>query len=111
MAYIRSGTFIIGSNQHYPEEASAHKVLVNSFWIDRHTVTNAEFQRFFDATGHVTTAERPVNPEEYSGALPDMLAPFSVMFARLQKRADLRNRYKPVDLYARRGLASPTRPR
>lgn len=93
MVHIRGGTFLMGSDHHYPEEAPAHKVRVNSFWIDRHTVTNAEFQRFIDATGYVTSAERPANPDDYPGALPEMLAPSSVMFDKPAARVDLRNRY------------------
>ena len=43
MAWIPGGAFLMGSDRHYPEEAPAHKVTVEGFWIDRHTVTNAEF--------------------------------------------------------------------
>ena len=43
MAWIPGGTFLMGSDDHYPEEAPAHEVTVDGFWIDRFTVTNAEF--------------------------------------------------------------------
>jgi formylglycine-generating enzyme required for sulfatase activity len=33
-----------------------HRVELDGFWIDRTEVTNAEFARFVDATGCVTTA-------------------------------------------------------
>jgi formylglycine-generating enzyme len=69
---IDGATFVMRSNHHYPEEAPAHKVRVSGFWMDRHTVTNAAFERFVDATGYITTAERPAKPEDYPGALPDM---------------------------------------
>ena len=42
MAWIPGGTFLMGSDAHYPEEAPAHRVTVSGFWIDRHTVTNAD---------------------------------------------------------------------
>jgi formylglycine-generating enzyme required for sulfatase activity len=93
MVRIPGGNFVMGSNHHYPEEAPAHKVRVGCFWMDRHTVTNAEFKRFADATGHVTTAERPANPDEYPGALPEMLAPSSVVFAKPPARVNLRDHY------------------
>ncbi len=93
MAWIPGGTFLMGSNDHYPEEAPAHRVSVNGFWIDRHTVTNAQFQRFVEATGHVTLAERPANPADYPGAKPEMLVPSSVMFAKAPHRVDLRDHY------------------
>jgi len=52
MSWIPGGTFLMGSNDHYPKEAPAHYVNVNGFWIDRYTVTNSEFKRFVDTTGH-----------------------------------------------------------
>ncbi|MGF6572431.1 sulfatase modifying factor 1 [Paraburkholderia sp. GAS333] len=93
MVRIGGDLFVMGSDHHYPEEAPAHKVRVNDFWIDRHAVTNAEFGRFIEATGHVTTAERPANPDDYPGALPELLQPSSVVFARPPGRVDLRNHY------------------
>ena len=35
MAWIPAGTFAMGSDDHYPEEAPAHRVAVDGFWIDR----------------------------------------------------------------------------
>ena len=40
MAWIAGGTFRMGSDRHYPEEAPAHRVAVDGFWIDRTPVTN-----------------------------------------------------------------------
>ncbi len=93
IAWIPGKTAPMGSNDHYPEEAPAHRVSVNGFWIDRHTVTNAEFQRFVEATGHVTLAERPAEPADYPGAKPELLVPSSVMFAKSPHRVDLRDHY------------------
>lgn len=93
MVHIPGGIFLMGSDSHYPEEAPAHRVSVDAFWMDPHAVTNAEFKRFVDETGYITTAERPANPEDYPGALPEMLAPSSVMFAKPPRRVDLRNHY------------------
>jgi formylglycine-generating enzyme required for sulfatase activity len=39
---------------------------VDGFWIDPHPVTNAEFARFVDETGHVTFAEIPPDPKHGS---------------------------------------------
>jgi formylglycine-generating enzyme required for sulfatase activity len=33
--WIPTGTFRMGSNDHYPEEAPTHRVTVDGFWIDR----------------------------------------------------------------------------
>ena len=60
--------------------APAHRVRVNGFWMDPTTVTNADFRRFVDATGHVTVAERPANAADYPGAPPEILVPSSVVF-------------------------------
>lgn len=89
MAWIEGGTFVMGSDKHYPEEAPAHKVRVNGFWMDTSTVTNAEFVDFVAATGYVTAAERPVDPRKYLGAIPEMLAPSSVVFSKPKSRVDL----------------------
>ena len=93
MRWIPAGTFLMGSDTHYPEEAPAHKVAVSGFWMDRYTVTNREFRRFVDATGYVTLAERPANPADYPGAKPELLLPSSVVFKKSDHPVDLRNRY------------------
>lgn len=93
MVWIPGGTFLMGSDSHYPEEAPAHKVTVDGFWMDVCTVTNREFARFVGETGYVTLAERPAKPEDYPGALPDMLAPSSVVFSRPTQRVDLHSPY------------------
>ena len=80
MAWIPGGTFTMGSDAHYPEEAPAHRVRVEGFWIDRAPVTNAQFRKFVKATGHVTLAEKPADPADYPDALPELLAPASIVF-------------------------------
>jgi formylglycine-generating enzyme required for sulfatase activity len=40
MIRIPGGTFRMGSDKHYPEEAPVHRVTVSDFWIDRTPVTN-----------------------------------------------------------------------
>jgi len=71
-----------------PDERPAHRVRVSEFWIDRTEVTNASFGAFVEATGYVTTAERPVEWEELKAQLPPgtprppaaSLAPGSLVF-------------------------------
>ncbi|MGH9253787.1 MAG: formylglycine-generating enzyme family protein [Vicinamibacterales bacterium] len=86
MIWIPAGTFRMGSNVHYPEERPVHQVTVDGFWIDRAPVTNAEFGRFVDATGHVTFAEFPPRAEDYPGALPELLHPGSLVFVKPSRR-------------------------
>ena len=65
--WVPGGRFRMGSNSHYPEEAPVHFVQVDGFWIDRTPVTNREFRRFVEETGHVTFAEIPPDPKDYPG--------------------------------------------
>jgi len=50
MIGIPGGTFRMGSDKHYPEEAPVHHVTVSEFWIDRTPVTNRQFREFVKAT-------------------------------------------------------------
>jgi formylglycine-generating enzyme len=43
MVWIPGGTFRMGSDKHYPEEAPSHRVTVSGFWMDRTPVTNRDF--------------------------------------------------------------------
>ena len=80
MVLIPGGTFRMGSDHHYPEEAPAHSVTVSDFWMDRTPVTNRQFRQFVEATGHITFAEIPPNPKDYPGASPEMLYAGSLVF-------------------------------
>jgi len=91
MSFVSGGEFLMGSDRHYPEEKPAHRVRVDSFWIDRTPVTNRDFQRFVDATGYVTFAEIAPDPKDYPGALPDMLKPGSMVFSPPNHPVDLAN--------------------
>jgi sulfatase modifying factor 1 len=91
MIRIPGGTFRMGSNDHYLEEAPVHRVTVDGFWIDRTPVTNRQFKQFVKATGHVTTAQIPPDPKDYPGALPDMLYAGSLVFSPLPRIVDLQD--------------------
>jgi formylglycine-generating enzyme required for sulfatase activity len=81
----------MGSDRHYPEEAPAHSVTVDGFWIDRTPVTNREFLRFVTATGYVTVAEQKPDPKDYPGALPQMIRAASLVFTPPRHPVDLGN--------------------
>ena len=91
MLWIPGGTFAMGSEKHYPEERPIHRVTVDGFWLDRTPVTNERFARFVAETGHTTFAEIPPNPDDYPGALPDMLYAGSLVFVKPPGRVDLTN--------------------
>jgi formylglycine-generating enzyme len=91
MIHIPGGTFRMGSDKHYPDEAPVHRVTVDAFWIDRTPVTNHEFRKFVDATGYVTFAEIAPDPKDYPGALPHMLKAGSLVFSPPGHRVDTRD--------------------
>jgi formylglycine-generating enzyme len=93
MVHVPGGSFIMGSNHHYPEERPAHQVAVTGFWMDVHPVTNAQFRRFVQATGHVTLAEKAPNAADYPGALPELLIPASLVFRKPTRWVSLKNHY------------------
>jgi formylglycine-generating enzyme len=90
MAWIQGGAFLMGTNEKesFPNERPAHLVQVRAFWMDVHDVTNGEFAKFVEATGYVTTAERPINWEDLKKEVPpgtpkpgdSALAPGSLVF-------------------------------
>ena len=91
MRQISGGTFVMGSNDFYPEEAPARAVAVEDFWIDERPVTASEFRRFVRETGYVTVAERPLDPADYPGAHPDVLVPGSLVFRKTAGPVDVRD--------------------
>jgi formylglycine-generating enzyme len=90
MIWIPGGTFRMGSNDHYPEEAPVHRVAVDDFWIDPTSVTNRQFKAFVKATGYKTTAEVPPDPKDYPNALPHMIYAGSLVFTPPNHAVDLR---------------------
>ncbi len=88
---LDGGLFVMGSDQHYPEEGPAHRVRVDPFAIDRYEVTNAQFRAFVDDTGYVTVAERPLDPADFPGAPVENLVPGSMVFTPTPGPVDLRH--------------------
>jgi sulfatase modifying factor 1 len=80
MVAIAGGSFRMGSDHFYPEEAPTRRVTVDAFWIDATPVTNAQFARFVEATGHVTTAELAPDAKDYPGMPPEFEQPGSLVF-------------------------------
>jgi len=80
MVWVPEGTFLMGSEDFYPEEGPVRKVSVSGFWMDEHAVTVAQYRRFVRETGYQTVAERAPDPAEYPGADPGVLVPGSLVF-------------------------------
>jgi len=80
MVPIPAGSFLMGSDDHYPEESPAHVEQVSAFLMDQHPVTNAEFRRFVRDTGYQTVAETAPAAEDFPDASPEHLAAGSLVF-------------------------------
>jgi formylglycine-generating enzyme required for sulfatase activity len=91
MVWVRPGRFLMGSNTFYPEEAPVRRVSVDGFWIDTQPVTNRQFETFVNATGWVTDAELPADPDDYPGTRPERLRPASLVFTPTRGPVDLTN--------------------
>jgi sulfatase modifying factor 1 len=100
MVWISGGTFLMGSNDFYPEERPVHRVTVDGFWMDERPVTVAEFGRFVREIGYITLAERPLSAKDYPDTDPDLLVPGGLVFQKARGPVDLRDfrnwwRYEP----------------
>jgi formylglycine-generating enzyme required for sulfatase activity len=81
MVHLPAGTFWMGSdNEVTPDATPVHEVALDGFWLDKHEVTNAQFERFVRATSYVTTAEKPPRAEDYPGVPKEKLVTGSVCF-------------------------------
>jgi sulfatase modifying factor 1 len=72
MVWIPGGEFTMGTDADlgWVEEKPAHRARVDGFWMDETDVTNAQFRRFVEATGYVTTAEKAPNVDEIMAQMP-----------------------------------------
>jgi|SRR5687768_17588460 len=99
MVWINGGTFLMGTNEQdaYDHERPAHQVAVKGYWMDETEVTNEQFQKFVEATGYVTVAERKPTWEELSKQSPpgtppppdSLLVPGALVFTPPNQRVML----------------------
>ena len=99
MIMIPGGIFDMGADNHQAseDEYPKHKVKVDSFLMDATEVTNAQFQKFVEATGYITTAEKKPDWEELKKTVPpgtpkpsdDLLVPSSLVFKQSNSPVDL----------------------
>ena len=71
-----------------------HRVRVDGFWMDATEVTNAQFEQFVRATGHVTVAERTPTQAEFPTAPPESLVAGSVVFTPTAERVPLDDHFR-----------------
>ena len=101
MVYIPAGSFLMGGKSEWaePDEYPRRKVGVSPFFMDKTEVTNAEFAKFVEATGYVTTAERELDWEVMKQELPpntpkppdSIFQPGSLVFRPTDGPVDLRD--------------------
>ena len=91
MVLVEGGTFTMGSEKFYPEEAPLRKVRVSDFWMDTTPVTNRQYADFIEQTGYVTLAEKAPDPKLYPGMLPEMAQAGALVFCKAPGPVDLRN--------------------
>ncbi len=90
MVWIPPGKFKMGSNHPMFQDARPiHEVTLDGFWMDVTPVTNAQYSRFVKATGYVTVAERPLNPNDFPGVPKDKLVPGALVFKTTSKPVPL----------------------
>ena len=80
MIWIEGGTYSMGSDVHYADEAPVHERWIDGFWVDSHEVTNAQFSKFIQETGYVTIAERAPDPSMHSDIPVEQLVAGGVVF-------------------------------
>jgi formylglycine-generating enzyme required for sulfatase activity len=89
MVYIPSGEFNMGSNHGEVDEKPYHTVYLDSFWIDEHEVTNAQFAAFLNEKGNqIEGGESWLDLGEGSGA--------SIENTENGWKAKLGYEYKPI---------------
>lgn len=104
MVQIPEGEFLMGASddEGRQDEYPQHKIKLNGFWMDATEVTNAQFKKFVEATGYVTTAEIKPDWEEIKKQLPpntprpdeSVLVAASLVFTPTNSAVDLNDASK-----------------
>ncbi len=63
---IPAGTFLMGSEEERENELPVHSVWMDNFAITKYPVTNREYVRFVEATGHRQPGGWKLLPTDYS---------------------------------------------
>lgn len=104
MVWIPGGEFSMGSDDptplvcgghdSMPDARPVHRVFVDGFWMDATEVTNAQFEKFVNATNYRTIAEIAPTKEEFPTAPPENLVAGSTVFTPTSKSVPLNNHYQ-----------------
>jgi formylglycine-generating enzyme len=101
MVKIPAGSFSMGGDDKNAkmDELPKHTVTISSFWLDSTPVTNADFEKFVNATQYITTAEKTPDWELLKQQLPPntpkpdatLLVPSSLVFTPPKHAVSLNN--------------------
>jgi formylglycine-generating enzyme required for sulfatase activity len=104
MVWIPGGEFSMGSTVESEslcglpgvtrDALPVHRVYVDGFWMDKTELTNEQFERFVNATGYATIAERTPTKEEFPTAPPENLVAGSTVFTPTKSEVPLDNYYQ-----------------
>lgn len=104
MVWIPGGEFSMGAviNGHGSCEMPmasndaepVHRVRVDGFWMDKTTVTNAQFEKFVAATGYITIAEKAPTREEFPTAPEENLVAGSIVFSPTDHEVPLNDHFQ-----------------
>jgi len=67
MVAVAAGEFVMGDDNNEADERPAHKVSLASFYIDKYEVSNAQYKKFCDATGHISPPNPGFDPNYFAG--------------------------------------------
>ena len=104
MRLIPGGNFSMGAHKpgEYQREYPVRDVYIDAFYMDTVEVTNAQFLKFTEETGYVTTAEKDVDWNELKKQVPpgtpkppdEMMKPGSLIFNPPEGEVDLNNHFQ-----------------
>ena len=72
LCLIPAGTFTMGSDSDLPNEAPAHEIYLDAYYIGKTEVTNAEYYRFWLEHGGVDSEHTPISYGDEFGIWPDI---------------------------------------
>lgn len=106
MVFIPGGEFSMGSldpvatemycggDEPMTDARPIHRVYVDAYFMDATEVTNEQFEKFVNATGYVTVAERKPTREEFPDAPEENLVAGSVVYSPAPTKVKLDNHYQ-----------------
>lgn len=77
-----------------PAALPVHQIAMDGFWIDVTPVTSEQFEKFVQATGYVTVAERTSDAKDFPDVSRNILGPAPLSFLPSVHNVPLDNHYE-----------------